>query len=98
MLIANNRLMIQHIRVVDNLFDSPVPISDIKREWKNVNFGFVRWHKPDNLPVEDARIELEELPLFETINLTRKVARKMVSLLSMVAKYSFTVIFSRKPF
>ena len=64
---------------------------------KNVSFGL-----SDNLPVGDGRIELEALPLFETINWTRKVARKMVSLLSMVAKYSFTVIFffieKRKPF
>ena len=44
-----------------------------------------------DLPVE-LIIELA-VPLFETINLTRKVARNIVSLLSTEAKYSLTVSF-----
>ena len=48
-------------------------------------------HMLFDLPVE-LIIELA-VPLFETINLTRKVARNIVSLLSTEAKYSLTVSF-----
>ena len=60
-----------------------------KRRRKDVNACF--GHMLFDLPVE-LIIELA-VPLFETINLTRKVARNIVSLLSTEAKYSLTVSF-----